>query len=125
MGKMACCLKAIFRWKWGLSESGLMAVGVVPLCWEHHVGKAQLQPQTSLYRTPLLSYPLFVMWRSSPRLKSGNEPNEMSAGKMPRFVPFYAEAEPDREETGQGQAAPLRPWLHFCIRYAFTTNAKR
>lgn len=28
-GKMARCSKAIFRWKWGLSESELMAVGVV------------------------------------------------------------------------------------------------
>lgn len=33
MGKMACCTKAIFRGKWGLSESGLMAVGVVPAMW--------------------------------------------------------------------------------------------
>ncbi|KAK2893333.1 hypothetical protein Q8A73_015817 [Channa argus] len=43
MGKMACCSKAIFRCKWGLSESGLMAVGVVPTLMEPLCQKCSLK----------------------------------------------------------------------------------
>lgn len=39
---MARCTKAIFRRKWGLGESGLMAEGVVLLGGWHRVGNARL-----------------------------------------------------------------------------------
>lgn len=52
MGKMACCSKAIFRWKWGLSESGLMAVGVVPAVLVASCRKTRLTTRFSTGNPP-------------------------------------------------------------------------
>lgn len=84
-GKMARCSKAIFRVRWGLSESGLMAAGDLPaLLGASHRKTATGKPRKA------------AVWRR--KCRPGVEE------KMPRFVP----ANPDREETSQGQGAPLR-----------------
>ncbi|KAM7371411.1 hypothetical protein PAMP_008659 [Pampus punctatissimus] len=59
MGENGSLLESHFPMKWGLSESGLMAEGVVLLCWEHYSGdtcfKLDLSPAVNPLYAPFLS----------------------------------------------------------------------
>lgn len=94
-GKMARCSKAIFRVRWGLSESGLMAAGDLPAL----LGASHRKTATGV--SPI-AHPVLLQRRKAAVWRRKYRPGVEE--KMPRFVP----ANPDREETSQGQGAPLR-----------------
>lgn len=94
-GKMARCSKAIFRVRWGLSESGLMAAGDLPAL----LGASHRKTATGV--SPI-AHPVLLQRRKAAVWRRKCRPGVEE--KMPRFVP----ANPDREETSQGQGAPLR-----------------